>query len=279
MSERPKLNKELNAITLKPSERSSRKSPRSTNREERTDTDRRSVSSRKQMKEKNMKKVIERKLWLGTAFIAAFVLWTVLVRWVDVQPIGPNGSSVGFATVNGFVHDRFGVHWWLYTVTDWLGLVPIGIAFGFAVLGLVQLVKRKSLLKVDRSILVLGGFYILVFAAYFLFEKVAINYRPVLINGYLEASYPSSTTMLVLCVIPTAMMQLKIRIRNKTLKNVVLLALALFAAFMVIGRLVSGVHWLTDIIGGVLFSVGLVMFYAFAIKRQGKSRKAPPYTV
>lgn len=226
-----------------------------------------------------MKKVIERKLWLGTAFIAAFVLWTVLVRWVDVQPIGPNGSSVGFATVNGFVHDRFGVHWWLYTVTDWLGLVPIGIAFGFAVLGLVQLVKRKSLLKVDRSILVLGGFYILVFAAYFLFEKVAINYRPVLIDGYLEASYPSSTTMLVLCVIPTAMMQLKIRIRNKTLKNVVLLALALFAAFMVIGRLVSGVHWLTDIIGGVLFSVGLVMFYAFAIKRQGKSRKALPYTV
>ncbi|MBQ6905883.1 MAG: phosphoesterase PA-phosphatase, partial [Clostridia bacterium] len=130
-------------------------------------------------------------LWMGTGLIAVFVLWTVLVSVVDVRAIGPNGSSVGFATLNGYVHDLTGVNMFLYTITDWLGLVPIGVAFGFAVLGLVQWVGRKSLFKVDRSILALGGFYIIVLAMYIFFEIVVINYRPVLIDGYLEASYPS----------------------------------------------------------------------------------------
>ena len=131
----------------------------------------------------------------------------------------------------------------------------------------------------DCSILVLGGFYIVVMAMYLLFEEVAINYRPVLIDGNLEASYPSSTTMLALCVLPTAMMQLKSRICHIAVRRAVLVTLGALTAFMVVGRLLSGVHWLTDIIGGVLLSVGLVMLYAFATKRQGKSRDNSPGTV
>ena len=117
-------------------------------------------------------------LWFGVTFLAAFVLWTFLVVSVDVRPVGPEGSSVGFAAINGPVHEAIGVHWSLYTITDWLGLVPIGVAFGFAVLGLVQLLQRKSLRKVDRSLLVLGGFYIVVMALYLLFETVTVNRRP-----------------------------------------------------------------------------------------------------
>ena len=211
-------------------------------------------------------------LWSGLGFLVAFALWTVLVRFIDVQTIAPNGSSVGFTVLNKAVHETIGVHWGLYTVTDWLGLIPIVFVLGFAVLGLVQLIRRRSLFKVDRSILVLGGFYIVVMSMYLLFEEVAINYRPVLIDGNLEASYPSSTTMLALCVLPTAMMQLKSRIRHIAVRRAVLVTLGALTAFMVVGRLLSGVHWLTDIIGGVLLSVGLVMLYAFAIKRQGKSR-------
>ena len=211
-------------------------------------------------------------LWSGLGFLVAFALWTVLVRFIDVQTIGPNGSSVGFTVLNKAVHETIGVHWGLYTVTDWLGLIPIVFVLGFAVLGLVPLIRRRSLFKVDRSILVLGGFYIVVMSMYLLFEEVAINYRPVLIDGNLEASYPSSTTMLALCVLPTAMMQLKSRIRHIAVRRAVLVTLGALTAFMVVGRLLSGVHWLTDIIGGVLLSIGLVMLYAFAIKRQGKSR-------
>ena len=208
-----------------------------------------------------MEKKTKKALVWGANLITAFVLWTVLVCFVDVQAIGPEGSSVGFATLNGFVHNLTGVNMSLYVITDWLGLVPIGTAFGFAVLGLVQWIERKSLLKVDRSILALGGFYIIVMAVYVLFEMVVINYRPTLIDGYLEASYPSSTTMLVMCVMPTAMMQLRARIKNDVFRRCVMLAISVFIAFMVIGRLVSGVHWITDIIGGALFSTGIVLVY------------------
>ena len=206
-----------------------------------------------------MKKKNKRLFWIGAGLLAVFVLWTVLICFVDVRAIGPEDSLVGFSTMNGFMHELTGVNWFLYTVTDWLGLVPIGVAFGFAVLGLVQWIKRKSLLKVDRSILILGGFYIVVMAVYILFEIVVINYRPTLINGYLEASYPSSTTMLVMCVMPTAMMQLRARIKNKVFSRCVMVAIAVFIAFMVIGRLVSGVHWITDIIGGALLSTAIVL--------------------
>lgn len=114
----------------------------------------------------------------------------------------------------------------------------------------------------DRSILILGGFYLVVMAAFLFFEKFVVNYRPVLIEGALEASYPSSTTMLVLCVMPTAIMQLNARIRNKAVRRCAIFSLIAFMSFMVIARLVSGVHWFTDIVGGALLSAGLVMMYA-----------------
>lgn len=211
--------------------------------------------------DEKMKKWTLKNAYIPLGLLAAFVLWTIAVRYLDVQPIGPDGSSVGFATLNGWVHQRTGVHMTLYTITDWLGLVPVCVALGFALLGLYELIQRRSFLKVDSSLFVLGGLYVLVIAFYFFFESYVINYRPVLIDGYLEASYPSSTTLLVLCVMPTAMMQLHTRIRSKAMKALVLGVLGAFTACMVIGRLLSGVHWFTDIVGGALLSAGLVTLY------------------
>lgn len=200
-------------------------------------------------------------IWL----LMAFALWTLGVCFIDVRPIGPHGTAVGFAFLNSWCHRITGVHMALYHITDWLGLVPFFFVFGFGLAGLTQWIRRKSLMRVDRSILVLGAFYIAVMAAYVLFEVITINYRPVLIDGNLETSYPSSTTMLVLCVIPTAILQLNSRIRNRRINLIISLALTLFTAFMVIGRLISGVHWLSDIIGGMLLSAGLVTLYRSAI--------------
>ena len=197
----------------------------------------------------------------GLCALVVFIIWTVAISFIDVQHIGPNGSSVGFATINGLFHKLTGTNMTLYVITDWLGLVPVLFGFGFAILGLVQWIKRKNILKVDYNILVLGGFYVVVLAAYLLFEEVVINYRPVLIEGYLEVSYPSSTTLLVLCVMPTAIMQLNDRINSIIARRLISCLLTVFIAFMVIGRLVCGVHWFTDIVGGVLLSVGLVMLY------------------
>ena len=212
-----------------------------------------------------MKKRISRKFWVSFGLLAVFGFWTAAVQWIDVQPIGPGGSCVGFAGLNKAVHDFTGVHMPLYVLTDWLSLVPLGIALGFALLGLWQWVRRKRLLAVDRSILVLGGFYGAVMGVYALFETVVVNFRPVLLDGVLEPSYPSSTTMLVLCIMPTAMLQLKGRIRQERARRGVMLAMAAFTVFMVLGRLLSGVHWFTDIVGGALLSGGLVMLYCAAL--------------
>lgn len=189
----------------------------------------------------------------------AFVVWTIAIRTVDVQPIGPNGSSVGFAALNGRFHDLTGVHMTLYTITDWLGLVPFIICIGFGILGLVQWVKRKAIRKVDADILILGAFFLVVIAGYLVFEMVPINYRPVLAEGVPEASYPSSTTLLVLSVMPATVMQVRRRVKAPTTVKALQIICGAFALFMVLGRLISGVHWLTDIVGGVLLSAGLVM--------------------
>ena len=208
-----------------------------------------------------MKIKSKKMLFMGIIFLSVFVIWTFLVRLIDVKNIGPNESSIGFAMLNGFLHSLIGVNFTLYTITDWLGLVPIAVAFCFAILGLVQLIKRKSILKVDYSILALGIFYIFVIAVYIIFEIVVINYRPTLINGYLEASYPSSTTMLTACVMPTAAIQLYERIQRKSFRRFVIILIIAFTAFMIIGRIISGVHWISDIIGGALFSAGAVLIY------------------
>ena len=211
-----------------------------------------------------MKKTNRKNIFISAMLLVAFVLWTVAIKLIDVRSIGPENSYVGFATLNKTVHSFFGVNISLYVITDWLGLVPVAFCLGFAVLGLLQLIKRRGIFKVDYSIIVLGGLYILVISAYLFFEAFVINYRPVLINGYLEASYPSSTTMLTLTVMITAIMQLRSRIKAKTLKTAITLIIALFTIFIVIGRALSGVHWITDIIGGILISLGLIFMYYYA---------------
>ena len=196
------------------------------------------------------------------AFFGTFILWTIAVCCVDVQAIGPLESAVGFAKVNLWVHRLTGVHFTLYTITDWLGLVPIALCLCFGMLGMCQWIQRRNLRSVDRSLIALGVFYIAVAAVYLLFEAFPVNYRPVLIDGRLDTSYPSSTTMLVLCVMPTAWLQICSRIRNRALKNCLGVSIAVFCAFMVVARLISGVHWFSDIIGGMLVSAGLTQLYA-----------------
>lgn len=208
-----------------------------------------------------MKRNAKYNLCLGIGFILLFILWTVLVMTADVKPIGLKGSNVGFATVNSAVHKLTGANMSLYNVTDWLGLVPILVCFIFAGVGLYQLIKRRSLLKVDKDILILGVYYFLVIAAYLIFEMIPVNYRPVFINGFMEVSYPSSTTLLVLCVMLTLNFQVDRRIKNKTVRNIINIVSVFFSVFMVIGRLISGVHWLSDIVGSVLISLGLFYIY------------------
>lgn len=208
-----------------------------------------------------MKEKGKRLLCIGCVCNIVFIIWTLLIQKVDVRPLGANGTDIGFATINCWLHELTGVHMKIYTITDWLGLVPIFICIIFGVIGFVQWMKRRSVFKVDYDIILLGMYYILVIFGYLIFEMTPINYRPILIEGFLEASYPSSTTLLVLCVMPTLMEQVNRRTENETIKGIVRVFVICFSLFMVLGRLMSGVHWLTDIVGSIMLSVGLFCIY------------------
>jgi undecaprenyl-diphosphatase len=207
----------------------------------------------------------KRNLHKGIGFLSAFVLWTVLIQLIDVQAAGPKGTRIGFAAFNVWFHQLTGVHMTVYAITDWLGLVPIFICLCFGGLGFMQLIKRRSLKRVDKDILLLGAYYLLVISAYLLFEMIPINYRPILIEGRLEASYPSSTTLLVLSVMPTLVFQTKRRCADPRIRKTAARFAIGFSAFMVIGRLISGVHWATDILASVLLSAGLFLLYRSAV--------------
>lgn len=208
-----------------------------------------------------MKKNGKRLLFLGIVFVATFIIWTVLIQVVDVQPVGPNGTDIGFATFNCWFHKLTGVHMTIYIITDWLGLVPLFVCMIFGVMGFLQMIKRRCLFKVDYDIIFLGIYYVIVVLGYLVFEMIPINYRPILIAGILEASYPSSTTLLVLSVTPTLIFQVNRRLENATIKKIIGILTIIFTAFMVMGRLVSGVHWFTDIVGSIVLSAGIFSIY------------------
>lgn len=220
-----------------------------------------------------MKNKGKKLLGIGFIFIAAFLIWTILIQKVDVQPLGQNGTDIGFATVNGCFHTLTGVHMTIYAITDWLGLVPVLVCMLSGSVGLVQLIKRRSLFKVDYDIIFLGIYYAVVILGYLVFEMIPINYRPILIEGRMEVSYPSSTTLLVLCVMPTLCEQLNRRVENMFVKRSLNVVAVCFSIFMVVGRLISGVHWLTDIVGGILLSAGLFMVYKAVVLLYQKEEK------
>lgn len=213
------------------------------------------------LKPNELKEDEKKYLITGIVLIGLFILWTFLIQTVDVKSIGVNGTDIGFADFNCWFHSLTGVNMTLYNITDWLGLVPVFICMLFGCLGFIQLIKRKSLFKVDKDIIILGFYYVIVIFGYLIFEMMPINYRPILINGFMEASYPSSTTLLVLSVMPTLNFQTKKRVKNRWVKNIICIISIIFSAFMVIGRLVSGVHWVTDIIGSCFLSGGLFYIY------------------
>ena len=213
-----------------------------------------------------------RKLITAFSLLLSFVIWTLLILTIDVKPVGVNDTDIGFAILNTWFHKLIGVHMSLYMITDWLSLFPLSVCSLFAGIGLGQLIRRKSLKKVDMDIILLGIYYILVIICFIGFEFIPINYRPILIEGVMEVSYPSSTTLLVLSVMPTLIFQAKRRLTNGTFRNVVCIFTYFYSAFMVIGRLLSGVHWLTDIVGGILLSAGLFLMYV-AIVEIWESRK------
>ena len=207
---------------------------------------------------------MKKKGWLAAGICAVlFIILILLVKKVDTAVIGNTGKEVGLSALNRLLYKETPNMTW-YFVTEVLGYLALLVAAAFAVLGMVQMIQRKSLLKVDPSILALGGLYIVVLGIYALFNKVVINYRPIMLPDELapEASFPSSHTMLAIVVLGSGMMVLPDYLTDRKLLRSVQSAGLAMMAILVFGRLLSGAHWLTDIIGGVLISAALLAAFA-----------------
>ena len=211
----------------------------------------------------NNKKNANKFLAGGAVFAVLFLIWIALIKLVDVSAIGPEGTEVGLAGINKAIHEALGVNMTLYKITDILGYVALLVAGLFALFGLVQLIKRKSLAKVDGAIYALAGLYVVTIGLYVIFEKVIINYRPVIMPDEvaLEASFPSSHTMLACVILGSAIVMIGKYIDNDMLRKLLIALAAVLLILVVAGRLVSGVHWFTDIVGGVLISGALVFTF------------------
>ena len=212
---------------------------------------------------------------LGSAIsvLLLFVLWTVLVLTVDRAPIGPSESIVGLAAFNRTVYDLLCPHTGWHLLSEVLGLLPLATAGGFALLGAWQLIRRRSLRAVDPHLYLLAALYLAVAACYLGFELWIINYRPVLTDGLLEASYPSSHTMLAICILGSAAVRFTARADKLILRRIAAGAAVLTAVLIVVGRLLSGVHWPSDIIGGILLGVALTLFDCAADRAIDNARR------
>ena len=208
-----------------------------------------------------------KKIILAETLLLLTLLLIVMLLTVDVQPIGPQGTSIGLSHLNQAVFTAVGTSQFWYAVTMVIGLLSILAVVCFAGLGLWQLIQRKSLKKVDTELYVLAGLYVVTAIVYVFFDKVAVNYRPILENGSTvpESSFPSSHTMLACVVLGSALLLLPRYIQNRNIRRALSLVCCLFMLLIIVGRLLAGVHWLTDILGGILIGGLLITLFSLAL--------------
>ena len=225
------------------------------------------IGPRSRAAAKKEDKTVKKKFIAAAVLAAVFVLFIILVKTVGVAVIGPNGTEVGFAGLNGAISGAFGYNGFFYKLTQILGYLSIVIALVFAEEGIEQLIKRKSLKAIDGEIIVTGVLYVLTAIVYLFFEIVKVNYRPVIMPGDTapEASFPSSHTVLA-CVILVGAAVFCVRyLENKKLAKIFAIAFCVTAGVTVFGRILAGVHWFTDIIGGLIVSAALIVAYSAAL--------------
>ena len=191
------------------------------------------------------------------------VVFTVLVKIVDVGFVSSTGSLVGFSSVNIPFSQKFGFNPIFYKVSEVLGYLIFLVIAVFAFIGCYQLIKRKSLMKVDKDLYALAITYVFTFALYIFFDKVlVINLRPIIMAGESieEPSFPSSHTLLDVSVLGTAISECG-KIRKKSFRVSLVIVLAILMGATVLSRLFSGVHWVTDIVAGILWGEVMMTLY------------------
>ena len=99
------------------------------------------------------------------------VIYTLLVKNVDLKAIGPNESVVGFGSLNEWFKGLVGVNDSWYKITKYLGIVPFLICAFYGLIGVGQLIKYKKISKIDKRLIFLGILYVLMLPILNIYKK------------------------------------------------------------------------------------------------------------
>lgn len=207
----------------------------------------------------------------GAVLFVAFAGFTYLVKTYDTAPVGFENSEIGFSYINVRFHNVFGYNEGCFRVTEYLGYICLAVAAANAIIALSDFIRAKGKIgRMHRRYVLTMAFYAVVVVFYVLFEIVKINYRPI----KMEASYPSSHTMLGLCVMFSEIAILHYSPRKLHFWVIIFQTMCFVCmAAMVVFRLLSGVHWITDIAGGILLSASLIFLYWGALALYGRHHR------
>lgn len=202
----------------------------------------------------------KRYLIISCASLLLFLLFLIMLYTVDVKNIGAGVTKVGLCFINNHSFMASNASMWdkISDVCMYLGIGVIGALF---ILGVVQLIQRKNILKVDKEILVFGCLVVLMIIIWLFFDKVLIvNNRPILVDGKVECSFPSTHIMITSFALLSGSYYLFKKINKKHLTIIMYVASAIIVTICFLGRVLSGMHFLTDAVCGLL--MGLFLFFS-----------------
>ena len=213
-------------------------------------------------------------LFASILLLISSIVFTVAVSFLDVKENPDGGHNIGLSSVNLAFHKTFPYNEVLHNISEYAGYIPVLFALFFALMGAGQALKHKSFKRVDNVLFFLAGYYVIVGFVYLIFEKFCINVRPIMLDGEWEASYPSSHTLFSITLSASAILVNDIFYAKAKWRRPMNVLAYIFMLSVPVLRLFSGVHWLSDIVGGVIISATLVSIlnYAFFFVRSSTKK-------
>lgn len=201
------------------------------------------------------------KKWFLAALIltAVFVVLTITVKYVDQKNIG--SQVIGWATINLWWRDIIGVRNFWQIASHIFAAITLIILVMFLVWQAIALLRRKSFRTMPRHWWFFDLTLIALALCYIVFQIMVINFRPLLIDGVAELSYPSSHVLLLATLWPVFILTLSREVKSRPWLRVASVIGIIVMTVGIIARLLSGYHWFTDIIGGIMLGAVLTCWY------------------
>ena len=218
--------------------------------------------------------MLKNKLIFASSTVILLVTLIIALLYIDVGYV--NGNVGLFVINNFFATYKINSSWDIFTTV----ILDITFVFIFTLvgIGIFQAIKRRSILKIDRNVVVTEILVVLMLLFSLFFSNVIfINNSPVLQNGVEVSSFPSNHIVIVTFVFLTLATLVKdyfeiVKIGkiNIICKFVSFGIAIIMIALMVVGKTLSGRIWFTDAISGLLLGL---FFYSLFLLFKEKSIK------